>query len=138
VDWLGGNVVHSAFVEEAGKWVIFPGEAPNMLLELLHASEWFGNNNSWASGRLKAQGSLKPDAQRAQTQWHSLCRTDVIPGKRPKAEPAGGTPDTSLEERDLPDQGGEPQARHNKTPRRYVCEKVAEYVHVGAVRQNEQ
>jgi len=47
----GKNVVHSAFVEEAGKWVIFPGEAPNMLLELLHANEWFGNHDSGASGR---------------------------------------------------------------------------------------
>ena len=38
--------MHSAFVEEAGKWVTFPGEAQNMLLELLHANEWFGLEES--------------------------------------------------------------------------------------------
>jgi hypothetical protein len=53
------DVVHSAFVEEAGKWVIFPGEAPNMLLELLHANEWFVNPNCGASARLKPQDSVK-------------------------------------------------------------------------------
>jgi hypothetical protein len=125
-------------VEEAGEWVIFPGEAPNMPLQLLHANEWFGNHNSGAAGRLEAQGSVKPYAQRPKAQWHSLCRTDVIPSKRPKTEPAGGAPDTSLEESDLPDQRGEPQARHNKTPRRHVRENVAEHVRVGAVRQNDR
>jgi hypothetical protein len=57
-------------VEEAGEWVIFPGEAPNMLLELLHANEWFGNHNSGTSGRLKAQGRVKPYVQRPRAQWH--------------------------------------------------------------------
>lgn len=109
-----------------------------MLLELLHANEWFGNHNFGASGRLKAHGSVPPYAQRPQAQWHSLCRTDVVPSKCPKAEPAGGAPDTSLEESDLTDQRGEPQARHEKTLRGHIREKVTEHVRVGAVRQNEQ
>jgi len=46
-------------VEEAGEWVIFPGEAPNMLLELLHAKEWFGYPNCGASARLNLQDSVK-------------------------------------------------------------------------------
>jgi hypothetical protein len=51
-------VAHSAFVEEACERVIFPGEAPNVLLELLHAKEWFVDPNCGASARLKLQDSL--------------------------------------------------------------------------------
>jgi hypothetical protein len=51
--------VHSAIVEKAGEWMIFPGEAPNLLLELLHANEWFVKQNSRALARPKLQGSVK-------------------------------------------------------------------------------
>jgi hypothetical protein len=71
--------------------VIFPGEAPNMLLELLHANEGFGNPNSGASARLKLKDSVKR-VDRLQVQWNSLCRTDLTPSKRPKAKPGGGAP----------------------------------------------
>jgi len=47
-------------MEDAGKWVIFPGEASNLLLESLHVSERLGDHDSGASDRLKAQGSVKP------------------------------------------------------------------------------
>lgn len=39
------NVVQSVFVEEAGEWVIVPGEATNVLLKLLRANEGFGLPN---------------------------------------------------------------------------------------------
>jgi hypothetical protein len=119
-----GESLHSALVEEPREWVIFPGEAPNMLLELLHANEWYGNYNCGASAWLKPQGSVKPDGQ-----WNSLGRNDLTPSKRPKAERVGGAPDTSLEESDLPEpEGGEPHARPDKTARRRVHEKESRNV----------
>ena len=130
------GVARSAFVEEASQWVIFPGEAPNTCLELLHANQWLGDHDSGASGRLKAQGTVEPDAQKPPGHRHSPCRTDVIPGKRPEADPAGGGSDTSFEESDLPDRRGEPQARHHETPRQQVREEVAGHIRIGAVRQN--
>jgi hypothetical protein len=115
------NLVQSAFVEEAGEWVISPGEATNVLLKLLRADEGFGNENCGASARLKPQGSVKHVVQ-----WNTLCRNDLAPSKRPKAEGVGGATDTSLEESDLPEpKGGEPQASQDKTARRHVHEKGA-------------
>jgi hypothetical protein len=88
---------------------VFPGEATNVLLELLPANEGFGNDNCGASARLQPHGSVKHGVH-----WNALCRNDLTPGERPQAEGVGGAPDTSLEESDLPEpKGGEPQAPHD-------------------------
>ncbi len=51
--------MHSAFVEQAGEWMVFPGESPNMLLELRHAQEWLVDPNAGALARVKQQDSVK-------------------------------------------------------------------------------
>ena len=75
------EVVDSAFVEEAGKWVIFPGEAPNMLLQLLHANDWFGNHKHVRVGAVRQNGQYSCSQCENQCEQNCCAKERYLPAK---------------------------------------------------------